>query len=187
MQAHSESEIRKSFINCSKGAAQRINIPHEVAKAAWDRLIFLSWIDPGSPRTGYVGAEAENGLRGLILEKNPHKGEGGARMCQICLTLHPGGGVSSNGPSPPRTTTTRWARTSAPTSRAATTHWAGRSPRRSGRYGGDHGSRGSRGPHPAECPGLDPAGCGCHGGRAWRRCIRQPLSAKALSDMSECE
>ncbi|MGK4218388.1 FBP domain-containing protein [Kocuria marina] len=94
MHAHSESEIRKSFINCSKGAAQRINIPHEVAQAAWDQLIFLSWIDPKSPRTGYVVAETENGLRGLVLEKNPHKGKGGARMCQICLTLHPGSGVS---------------------------------------------------------------------------------------------
>ena len=94
MHAHSESEIRKSFINCSKGAAQRINIPHEVAQAEWDQLIFLSWIDPKSPRTGYVVAETENGLRGLVLEKNPHKGKGGARMCQICLTLHPGSGVS---------------------------------------------------------------------------------------------
>lgn len=63
MHAHFESEIRKSFINCSKGAAQRINIPHEVAQAAWDRLIFLSWIDPKSPRTGYVVAKTENGLR----------------------------------------------------------------------------------------------------------------------------
>ena len=94
MHSHTESEIRKSFINCSKGASQRINIPQDLFSIDWESQIFLSWIDPKSPRTGYVVAETENGLRGLVLEKNPHKGKGGARMCQICLTLHPGSGVS---------------------------------------------------------------------------------------------
>lgn len=28
------------------------------------------------------------------MEKNLHKSKGGARMCQICLTLHPASGVS---------------------------------------------------------------------------------------------
>lgn len=94
MHSHTESEIRKSFINCSKGAAQRINVPRELDQIDWDKLIFFSWLDPKSPRTGYVVTETDNGLRGVVLEKNPHKGKGGARMCQICLTLHPGTGVS---------------------------------------------------------------------------------------------
>lgn len=30
MHAHSESEIRKSFLNCSKGAAQRLAVPKDL-------------------------------------------------------------------------------------------------------------------------------------------------------------
>ncbi|CAL8900466.1 hypothetical protein KVA01_19870 [Kocuria varians] len=93
MQKHSESAIRKSFINCSKGAAQRINIPQDVLHGDWESQIFLGWYDPKSPRVGYVVVETEDGLRGLVLEKSAQKASGGARMCQICLTLHPASGV----------------------------------------------------------------------------------------------
>lgn len=94
MNTHTETEIRKSFVNCSKGAAQRINIPQDVLHGDWESQIFLGWYDPKSPRAGYVVVETEHGLRGLVLEKNAQKASGGARMCQICLTLHPASGVS---------------------------------------------------------------------------------------------
>ena len=94
MNTHTETEIRKSFVNCSKGAAQRINIPQDVLHGDWESQIFLGWYDPKSPRAGYVVVETEDGLRGLVLEKNAQKTSGGARMCQICLTLHPARGVS---------------------------------------------------------------------------------------------
>ena len=94
MHTHTESEIRKSFINCSKGAAQRINIPQDVLHTAWEQQIFLGWYDPKSPRAGYVVVETDDGLRGLVMEKSAQKATGGARMCQICLTLHPASGVS---------------------------------------------------------------------------------------------
>ena len=94
MNTHTETEIRKSFVNCSKGAAQRINIPQDVLHGDWESQIFLGWYDPKSPRAGYVVVETEDGLRGLVLEKNAQKTSGGARMCQICLTLHPASGVS---------------------------------------------------------------------------------------------
>ena len=94
MNTHTETEIRKSFVNCSKGAAQRINIPQDVLHGDWESQIFLGWYDPKSPRAGYVVVETEHGLRGLVLEKSAQKANGGARMCQICLTLHPASGVS---------------------------------------------------------------------------------------------
>lgn len=94
MNTHTETEIRKSFVNCSKGAAQRINIPQDVLHGDWESQIFLGWYDPKSPRAGYVVVETEDGLRGLVLEKSAQKASGGARMCQICLTLHPASGVS---------------------------------------------------------------------------------------------
>ena len=50
MNTHTETEIRKSFVNCSKGAAQRINIPQDVLHGDWESQIFLGWYDPKSPR-----------------------------------------------------------------------------------------------------------------------------------------
>ena len=80
MNTHTETEIRKSFVNCSKGAAQRINIPQDVLHGDWESQIFLGWYDPKSPRAGYVVVETEHGLRGLVLEKSAQKASGGARM-----------------------------------------------------------------------------------------------------------
>ena len=49
--AHSESEIRKSFLNCSKGAAQRLAVPQHLDQLEWDGQIVLGWTDPKSPKS----------------------------------------------------------------------------------------------------------------------------------------
>lgn len=92
--AHSESEIRKSFLNCSKGAAQRLAVPQHLDQLEWDGQIVLGWTDPKSPKSAYLVVETDDGLRGLVMEKSTLKGNGGARMCQLCLTLHTSTGVS---------------------------------------------------------------------------------------------
>ncbi|MGW4859510.1 FBP domain-containing protein [Kocuria palustris] len=94
MHAHSESEIRKSFLNCSKGAAQRLAVPKDLDQIDWDAQIILGWTDPKSPKAAYLVVETDDGLRGLVMEKSTLKGNGGARMCQLCLTLHTSTGVS---------------------------------------------------------------------------------------------
>lgn len=94
MGAHTESAIRKSFLNCSKGAAQRISLPQEILQGDWESRVFLGWTDPKAPRTGYVVAETDDGLRGLVVERGAQTEKGGARMCQVCLTLHTATGVS---------------------------------------------------------------------------------------------
>ncbi len=94
MQPQTEASVRKSFINCSKGAASRIGIPPAVLDADWDKQFFLAWSDPKSPQNAYVVAETEDGLRGISMEKRSAKGSGGARMCQLCLALHSSTGVS---------------------------------------------------------------------------------------------
>lgn len=94
MQPFTESALRKSFINCTKGAAQRINIPSSILTAVAQDQLFLSWIDPKSPQSAYVVAETSQGLQGLVMEKKKAPVKGGARMCQFCLTLHSSSGVS---------------------------------------------------------------------------------------------
>jgi hypothetical protein len=94
MHAQTEASLRKSFLNCSKGAASRITIPASVLDADWERQFFLAWSDPKSPQNAYLVAETETGLQGIVMEKRPTLGSGGARMCQLCLSLHSSTGVS---------------------------------------------------------------------------------------------
>ena len=94
MQPLTESQIRHSFINCSKGEAQRLNLPAGLSSWEWSAEIFLGWIDPKSPQRGYAVIETEDGPRGIVLAKTARRGGGAAQMCQFCMTLHPGSGVS---------------------------------------------------------------------------------------------
>jgi hypothetical protein len=88
----SEAEIRASFINCSKGEAGRLPMPRDLAERAWGDLDFLGWSDPGARQRNYIVTERDGELVGLVLRA----ASGGMRvsMCSLCLTTHPGNGVT---------------------------------------------------------------------------------------------
>jgi hypothetical protein len=44
-----ETQIRSSFVNCSKGEAKRISLPRELGELPWGDLDFLGWRDAGAP------------------------------------------------------------------------------------------------------------------------------------------
>ncbi|MCF3104093.1 FBP domain-containing protein [Streptomyces roseoverticillatus] len=96
MQPFADNDIRASFINCSKGEARRIALPRNLSEVPWEDLDFLGWRDPGAPDRGYVVAERDGQLTGVTLRVP----QGGPRsmakttMCSLCLTSHPGSGVS---------------------------------------------------------------------------------------------
>ncbi|MFH8366449.1 FBP domain-containing protein [Streptomyces sp. NPDC018031] len=95
MKAASEQDIRGSFINCSKGEAKRLAVPRDLDERPWDQLDFLGWRDPGAPDRSYLVAEREGRLVGVAL-RFPAKQRGFLHrsMCSLCLTTHPGNGVS---------------------------------------------------------------------------------------------
>jgi hypothetical protein len=92
----SEAELRKSFVNCSKGEAQRINPPRRLAALPWPELDFLGWRDPGAPDRGYLLADYHDELVGLSLRvaTNVRRSLTKTTVCSICLTAHLGSGVS---------------------------------------------------------------------------------------------
>jgi hypothetical protein len=98
MEPISEAEIRRSFINCSKGEASRVKLPADLAGAPWADLDFFGWIDPSSPQRAGIAVPGPEGLRTLLLRRADRAGAtgGAARssMCQVCLTSHASGGVS---------------------------------------------------------------------------------------------
>lgn len=96
MRPITEEEIRRSFVNCSKGEAQRLAVPRDLDAQPWDDLDFLGWRDPGAPDRGYLVTDRDDGLVGVTLRAAPKAARGFTTrsMCSLCLTTHTSGGVS---------------------------------------------------------------------------------------------
>ncbi|MFD3620324.1 FBP domain-containing protein [Streptomyces sp. NPDC058676] len=90
-----EHDIRNSFVNCSKGEAKRLPLPRDLDQRPWDHLDFLGWRDPGAPDRSYLVTEREGRPVGVTLRfPSSKRGFLHRSMCSLCLTTHPGGGVS---------------------------------------------------------------------------------------------
>ncbi|WP_328877525.1 FBP domain-containing protein [Streptomyces sp. NBC_00299] len=95
MKPLAEQDIRNSFINCSKGEAKRVSLPRDLGERPWDDLDFLGWRDPGAPDRSYLVVEREGRSVGVTFRfPTSRRGFLHRSMCSLCLTTHPGGGVS---------------------------------------------------------------------------------------------
>ncbi|MDA5142831.1 FBP domain-containing protein [Streptomyces sp. AD681] len=96
MKPLTEHDIRTSFVNCSKGAAKRLPLPKNLADLDhWDDLDFLGWSDLSAPDRSYLVLERAAGPVGLTLRSaSGNRGFLRRSMCSLCLTTHPGGGVT---------------------------------------------------------------------------------------------
>ena len=95
MEPITESQIRTSFVNCSKGEAQRMGLPKDLDEQPWADLDFLGWRDPGAPERAYLVVERQGRLVGVSLRASGGgaRGFGARSMCSVCLTTRTGGGV----------------------------------------------------------------------------------------------
>ncbi|MEW2404038.1 FBP domain-containing protein [Streptomyces sp. NPDC046862] len=96
MKPLTEHDIRTSFVNCSKGEAKRLPLPKNLADLDhWDDLDFLGWFDLSAPDRSYLVVERAGELVGLSLRSaSGNRGFLRRSMCSLCLTTHPGSGVS---------------------------------------------------------------------------------------------
>jgi hypothetical protein len=87
-----ETEIRASFVNCSKGEAKRLHVPKDLASRPWDDLDYLGWADPQAPARRYLVAPVDGTAYGIVLRTN-EASVGAARksMCSLCITVQSGG------------------------------------------------------------------------------------------------
>jgi hypothetical protein len=94
VEALDESQVRGSFVNCSKGDARRLHLPEDLEDRPWADLDFLGWVDPRAPQRSYlVVPTGAHGLVGIAMRRNASSARR-ARMCSLCTTTHPGQGVS---------------------------------------------------------------------------------------------
>ncbi|WP_131098728.1 FBP domain-containing protein [Streptomonospora litoralis] len=95
MNPATESDIRASFVNCSKGEAKRLPVLRDLADLPWDDLDFLGWRDPAAPDRGYLVGEHGSRLVGVVLRSAARRTRDVTRrsLCSLCVTSHPAGGV----------------------------------------------------------------------------------------------
>ncbi len=86
-----EQQIRAAFVNCTKGEAKRLYVPHDLGDRPWADLDYLGWRDPQSPLRGYLVAEHEGRPCGIVLRAPESGGGARRRMCSLCVTVHSGG------------------------------------------------------------------------------------------------
>ncbi|GLF97008.1 FBP domain-containing protein [Streptomyces yaizuensis] len=96
MEPLTETQIRKSLVNCSKGEANRLRLPTGFPGLDWDDLDFLGWIDPGAPLRAALVAPGEDGPVGVVLRVPAVSSTSAVRssLCSICFTGHAASGVN---------------------------------------------------------------------------------------------
>ncbi|MEU8700010.1 FBP domain-containing protein [Streptomyces sp. NPDC048680] len=95
MKAVTEQDIRASFVNCSKGEAKRLPLPRDLEELPWEDLDFLGWRDLSAPGRSYIVTEHDGRPAGITLRfPSQQRGFLHRSMCSLCLTTHPGSGVS---------------------------------------------------------------------------------------------
>jgi FBP C-terminal treble-clef zinc-finger len=95
-----EAEIRRSFVNCSRGEAKALTLPRGFDELAWGELEMLGWRDPKAPLRGYIvvqGVVLEGGDEPVGIAVRAAESRMSSRtaaMCLLCQTGQSGDAVS---------------------------------------------------------------------------------------------
>ena len=101
MRPLTEAEIRRSFVNCSRGEAKALTLPRGFDELAWVELELLGWRDPKAPLRGYVVLEGDGVFAGdgepvgiAVRAAESRMSSRTSVMCLLCQTAQGGDGVS---------------------------------------------------------------------------------------------
>ena len=93
MQPLTEQQIRESFVNTTKGDAERVPMTglHEVV---WDEREYLGWHDAKAPQRAYLTVWQGDRPVSFVLRAAERRIRGGiSAMCSLCHSAQPGGQV----------------------------------------------------------------------------------------------
>ena len=95
MRPLTEPQVRRSFVNCSRGEAQGLTLPRGFADLDWAELDLLGWRDPKAPLRGYLVIDGADGPVGIAVRAaDSRMSSGTAVMCLLCQTGQAGDAVS---------------------------------------------------------------------------------------------
>ena len=88
MRPLTDQQIRAAFVNLSKGAAARVNLPSDLDERPWGDLDYLGWQDPKAPGRSYLVTDRGGRVRAIALRRSDG-GLGRKRktMCDLCMTV----------------------------------------------------------------------------------------------------
>jgi hypothetical protein len=90
-----EQQLRRSFVNCSRGEASSLTLPRDFASLDWAGLDVLGWRDPKAPLRGYLVVSRDDRPVGIALRAADTRMSGRTpAMCLLCDTAQPGDAVS---------------------------------------------------------------------------------------------
>ena len=94
MQPLGQTEIRSSFVNCSRGVAKQTTLPGDFSQLAWDELDFLGWRDPKVPSRSYIVTPHADRTVGILLRAGDSTARrSGAALCALCNSTRPANDV----------------------------------------------------------------------------------------------
>ncbi|WGL50969.1 FBP domain-containing protein [Nocardioides sp. BP30] len=83
-----DQQIRTAFVNLSKGAAGRVNLPADLDERPWADLDYLGWQDPKAPARKYLVVERGGRVRAVALRASESAvGRARKTMCDLCTTV----------------------------------------------------------------------------------------------------
>jgi hypothetical protein len=95
VQALTERQVRRSFVNCSRGEADGLALPVGFADLDWSELELLGWRDPKAPLRGYLVLEVDERPLGIAVRAaDTRMSSRTAAMCLLCQTAQTGDAVS---------------------------------------------------------------------------------------------
>jgi hypothetical protein len=95
MRALTEQQVRRSFVNCSRGETRSLALPSGFSSLDWAALDMLGWRDPKAPLRGYLVVEIDEQPLGLAVRAAESRMSSRTpAMCLLCETPQPADAVS---------------------------------------------------------------------------------------------
>ena len=98
MEAMTGQQVRRSFVNCSRGEATALTLPRDFGDLPWEQLELLEllgWRDAKAPLRGYLVVQEEDRPVGVSLRAaDTTMSSRTAAMCLLCHTARSGDEVS---------------------------------------------------------------------------------------------
>src|SRR4051794_2845463 len=90
-----ERQVRRSFVNCSRGEAAGLTLPKGFDALEWEGLEVLGWRDPKAPLRGYLVVREDDRPVGIALRAaDTRMSSRTPAMCLLCQTAQSGDAVS---------------------------------------------------------------------------------------------
>jgi FBP C-terminal treble-clef zinc-finger len=95
VRALTEQQVRRSFVNCSRGEANALALPKGFDGLDWTELEMLGWRDPRAPLRGYLVTEIDEAPLGIAVRAaDTRMSSKTAAMCLLCQTAQSADTVS---------------------------------------------------------------------------------------------